>query len=59
MMNRTVFAVTVALALGSTLYLAAQQPAPPPVPRPGLQARRRAAAAAAEAGLREAAPKWA
>src|SRR5688500_6434854 len=28
-MNRTVLAATVALALGSTLYLAAQQPAPP------------------------------
>src|SRR4030095_13031678 len=28
-MNRTVLAATVALALGSTFYLAAQQPAPP------------------------------
>ena len=34
MMNRTVFAVTVALTLGSTLYLAAQQPAPTPAGAP-------------------------
>ena len=34
MMNRTVFAVIVALTLGSTLYLAAQQPAPAPAGAP-------------------------
>ncbi len=32
MMNRTVLAVAVALALGSTLYVTAQQPAAPPGP---------------------------
>ncbi len=30
MMNRVVLAVAVAFALGSTLYVAAQQPGPPP-----------------------------
>ena len=30
-MNRTVFAAAVALALGSAVYVAAQQPGPPPV----------------------------
>jgi glucose/arabinose dehydrogenase len=34
-MIRTVLAATVALALGSTLYLAAQQPAPPAPGAPG------------------------